>query len=341
MAKRTKKAAVGTEAATLESGRPFGIGEWFGYNIEHLTADQRRQYAGSAKKNYSEPCPYKGTGKWCSKLGGVCGLRMFVPAPVADGDPPRVEVDGPKNRKVTTRRGVRVDGPKGHLRITCPMRFHENNEAFNWVGEILLGDPAPACIGEVGFLEAASTTDSEAGGDVGKIDMILLSNKTAEGAPPAWCAVEIQAVYFSGDKMDYEFNAYANKDVNDLIVPIGTRHMDYRSSGPKRLMPQLQIKVPTLRRWGKKMAVVVDRAFFDSLGEMDHVSHPSNADVVWFIVRLESEDEYGKPLERSIFVRDEVRYTTLERAVEGLTGGTPVSLTEFESRIVAKASGSS
>lgn len=336
MAKGAKKSASGAEAAA-EPGRAFGIGEWFGFNIEHLTAEKRREFAASAYVNYSQPCPYKGPGKWCSKGGGVCGLRMFAPAPVAEGDPEGAEVDAPKKKTVITRRGVRVDGVKGQLRITCPSRFHENNEAFNWVGEVLLGDPNPVCKGEVGFLESAATTDGDGGSDVGKIDMILVSDK-GDGTPAQWCAVEIQAVYFSGDKMDYEFDAYANDKVSDVIVSVGRRHMDYRSSGPKRLMPQLQIKVPTLRRWGKKMAVVVDRAFFDSLGEMDHVPHASNADVVWFIVRLESEDEHGNPLERSRFVRDEVRYTTLERAVEGLTGGTPVSLPEFEKRIVAKGS---
>lgn len=35
------------------------------------------------------------------------------------------------------------------------------------------------------------------------------------------------------------------------------------------------------------MAVVVDRAFFDSIGAMDKVEDLSNADVAWFIVRFE------------------------------------------------------
>ena len=97
-------------------------------------------------------------------------------------------------------------------------------------------------------------------------------------------------------------------------------------------MPQLRIKVPTLRRWGKKMAVVVDRAFFDSVGEMDNVSDLSNADIAWFIVRF--EEVAGSKYSR--LVRDEVRYTTLERSVEGLTGGKPVAKSVFEQRIAGK-----
>ena len=97
-------------------------------------------------------------------------------------------------------------------------------------------------------------------------------------------------------------------------------------------MPQLQIKVPTLRRWGRKMAVVVDRAFFDSIGEMDNVTDLSNADIAWFVVRF--EEVPGSPYSR--LVRDEVRYTTLERSVDGLTGGKPVPKTVFEERVRAK-----
>ncbi|MFP5442236.1 MAG: NotI family restriction endonuclease, partial [Betaproteobacteria bacterium] len=129
-----------------------------------------------------------------------------------------------------------------------------------------------------------------------------------------------------------EFEAFNDPGVDWVIFPAGRRRPDYRSSGPKRLMPQLQIKVPTLRRWGKKMAVVVDRAFFDSIGEMDNVADISNADIAWFVVRFE-EVEGQK---RTRIVRDEVRYTTLERSVEGLTGGKPVPLPVFETRITDK-----
>ena len=58
----------------------------------------------------------------------------------------------------------------------------------------------------------------------------------------------------------------------------------------------------------------------------------SNADIAWFIVRF--EEIPGEKQSRMIL--DEVRYTTLERSVEGLTGGKPVPMGEFESRITAK-----
>jgi len=144
--------------------------------------------------------------------------------------------------------------------------------------------------------------------------------------PIHWCALEIQAVYFSGANMGREFEAL-RVDRSALPFPAADRHPDYRSSGPKRLMPQLQIKVPSLRRWGKKMSVIVDADFFASLGEMDNVADLSNCDIAWFVVRY--DESGGEAILKPAFHR----FTTLERAVEGLTGGHPVSLGRFEETI--------
>lgn len=301
----------------------FGIGEWFGNNLVQLSGEERHQLATEVlkfkKDRKPQLCPFQSRkqGAICSKDGGVCSLRLYSYA------------QHPDNGRAI---GVPVKGKQGELRATCPYRFHEGLEIFKWVGETILGDPEPLLVGEVGFLEAGASTDSEGGDDVGRIDMVLVSSKTSNATPLNWTALEIQAVYFSGNAMRGEFEAFAEDSLDWVIFPAGRRRPDYRSSGPKRLMPQLQIKVPTLRRWGKKMAVVVDRAFFDSIGEMDNVSDISNADIAWFIVRFE-EVEGQK---RTRIVRDEVRYTTLERSVEGLTGGKPVALSVFEKRISNK-----
>lgn len=302
----------------------FGIGEWHGYSLTELTSEERQRFAAESlkpkKQRRSQPCPFQARkdGAVCTKDGGVCSLRLYSYAA------------HPENGRAV---GVPVHGKQGGMRATCPYRFHDSLEVFKWVGETILGDPNPRLVGEVGFLEAGATTDNEGGDDVGRIDMVLVSSKTPEGVPMAWTALEIQAVYFSGNAMKGEFEAFNDASVDWVIFPAGRRRPDYRSSGPKRLMPQLQIKVPTLRRWGKKMAVVVDRAFFDSIGEMDNVSDISNADIAWFIVRFEEVE--GSKITR--IVRDEVRYTTLERSVEGLTGGKPVALTTFENRISEKS----
>jgi Restriction endonuclease NotI len=249
----------------------------------------------------------------CTKPGGVCSLQLY-----------------------TDRNGLvePVEGDKGMLRALCPYRFHQSNTVFQHIGERLLGDPMPALAGEVGFLESTGNLDSAQGEDVGRIDMILVKSNAPDSQPMQWAAVEIQAVYFSGREMSIEFRHIAEAK-GAVSMAQEARRPDYRSSGPKRLMPQLQIKVPTLRRWGKKMAIVVDMPFFQSMGAMQTVPHVSNADIVWFLVDF--VDQKGVH-EKVLTVVQEV-YTTLESSIEGLTGGTAVSLDEFEARIKSKTDG--
>src|SRR2546426_3078946 len=89
----------------------------------------------------------------------------------------------------------------------------------------------------------------------------------------------------------------------------------------------------TLFRSGKKMAVVIDKAFWESLSEMRETKDLSNCEIVWFVVSF-AEARDGRFALRP----HEVHYTTLSNAVEGLTGGTPMSLERFEREIRARLS---
>lgn len=266
-----------------------------------------------AEQNRNEQvCPFRTDSIYptCTKPGGVCSLQL-----------------------ISDEGGMisEVQGERGKVRALCPYRFHQSNTVFRHIGERLLGDAEPEQMGEVGFLESTGNLDSAAGADVGYIDMILVSPRPAPEFPLNWAPVEIQAVYFSGKEMPIEFR-HIRDTGGALAMPREARRPDYRSSGPKRLMPQLQIKVPTLRRWGKKMAVVVDVPFFRSMGEMRTVTDVSNADIVWFLVDF-PRPQHGA--HRELVVVEEL-YTTLESAIEGLTGGVPVSLDHFEARIEDK-----
>jgi hypothetical protein len=145
-----------------------------------------------------------------------------------------------------------------------------------------------------------------------------------------WCAIEIQAVYFSGPGMEEEFKYLRAFQQEGIPFPQKIRRPDYRSSAPKRLMPQLQIKVPTLRRWGKKMAIIVDRHFYNWMGKLGTNPDLSSSDIVWFVVDFEESLTEQK---LSLVRGKETYSTTLEKAIEGLTGGFPVSLQTFEDRI--------
>jgi hypothetical protein len=61
---------------------------------------------------------------------------------------------------------------------------------------------------------------------------------------------------------------------------------DYLSSSRKRLAPQLLFKGGILHGWKKKIAVALNKNFFDTLPEMRRVSR-SKADIAWLIYDLE------------------------------------------------------
>jgi len=214
------------------------------------------------------------------------------------------------------------------LATMCPSRFLDSNTVFSWVGETLLGVDDPVILKELPFL---MIRDSASQKPVGKIDVVLIH---PESEPLRWCALEMQSVYFSGRAMSSEFKTLKTWDKNGIPFPGENRRPDFRSSGPKRLMPQLQIKVPTISRWGKKTAVVIDHSFWDSLGNMDEVDSLSNCDIAWFVVSYREMDNSSN----FHLVPDSFHLTTLDRAVEGLTGGIPTSLSAFEQTLRQKLS---
>jgi hypothetical protein len=280
----------------------YGAGELYGFDFSTLSPERIRQLSSASHRDIE--CPFKPPepGKpvrRCNKKGGVCSLRLFV------------------------QEGCCVQ-LKGDPVVTCPNRFLEANTVVRWVGETLLGTTNPIVISELPFLMGdIQAEEEEAEPDaVGKIDKVLIN---AEGENLRWCALEMQAVYFSGMSMENDFKVMREWKSSGVPFPNVQRRPDFRSSGPKRLMPQLQVKVPTISRWGRKMAVVIDKTFWESLSEMRETKDLSNSEIVWFVVSF-GEARDG----RFILGPHEIHYTTLNNAVEGLTGGTPMSLERFE-----------
>lgn len=217
----------------------------------------------------------------------------------------------------------------------CPSRFFEDGMIHRWVGETILGTPVPFVLSEIGFLDrlrpAAKQEEEDPDGDViGRIDSVLLHPSRR---PLDWCALEIQAVYFSGKAMSHEFKLLSTSTAEAFPFPAQHRRPDWRSSGPKRLLPQLQTKTPTIRTWGKKVAVVVDEPFFASLIGLDRERHLSNAEIVWFVVGYEPTATGWK-----LIPKDTV-FTKLESSVKALTGGTPLPKEKFEEQLMEKLRG--
>lgn len=122
----------------------------------------------------------------------------------------------------------------------------------------------------------------------------------------------------------------AHLDKNSLPFPAAHRRPDWRSSGPKRLLPQLQTKTPTIRTWGKKIAVIIDEAFFNSLVGLDREKYASNSEIAWFIVNYQPTRKGWK------LAPKEVVFTKLDSSVKALTGGVPLSKEAFERQLVTK-----
>lgn len=304
--------------SALKPPRPqlrYGIAEWYGLSFPSLDVDKRKALAHiqTQSKNLRSPqvCPFqsqmRGTKVSCGKEGGVCSIRLYEKTSVS-GD---ARIYG---------------GSLAQISTTCPQRFDEAGMIYHWVGKVMLGCDYPLHIGQIGFLDRLPS-EVVVSKDVGRIDNVLV---VPDSQPLQWCAMEVQSVYFQGRAMRNDFELIAKHKGPTLPFPKVIRRPDYRSSGPKRLMPQLQIKVPSLRRWGKKMAVVVDEAFFRSMGTMKSVEHISNCDVAWFVLK------YTESHNKLELVPDKVHLTTLEDSVIGLTAGVPVSLQVFEQRIIAK-----
>jgi hypothetical protein len=122
-------------------------------------------------------CPFKQTGGLCNKKGGVCSIARY-------------EHDAGGT--------ARIQGPPV---TTCPNRFLEDAMVFQWVGEIIVGSGSPNVVTEVPFLLAGNEGARDQN-EVGRIDSVLVN---IEQESISWCALEMQAVYFSGGKMEDDF----------------------------------------------------------------------------------------------------------------------------------------
>ena len=280
----------------------YTIGEWFGRPAAGAGAAEMMRLAGMALGSEPPPeCPFDKP-RPCRKKGGVCSLR-----PCARGG------------------GGRAVPAGEEVCAVCPRRLYEDDLIVHWVGEVVLGTPNPLQVREVDFLR---TKDGKA---AGRIDMVLCDPLTLGSAGGLrWCTVETQAVYFSGGSMEDEFQRI--RDAGGAFVPFPSepRRPDFRSSGAKRLQPQLNAKCPTLARWGKKTAVVVDRPFFDSLSPMTRALDNDDAEVIWFVVR------YMPQGDRYTLAKDEVVPVTLDMARCGLQNADPISKQDFESALKEK-----
>ncbi len=247
------------------------------------------------------PCPFKPGRPPCPKSGGVCSIQLYD-----EGDDGRV--------------GAVSSAPV----ITCPARFEQDHLLVYWLAEIVGFSPSDTMLArEIPFMQSAATNKP-----AGKIDLVVART---EGNRLEWYGLEIQAVYFSGPGMSTQFSILANDDNPVPPYPDQIRRPDWRSSSAKRLMPQLQVKAPTVRRWNSKVAVSVDQPFFASIGGPSATPSQdvNDGDIIWLVPELSrsSNDEYFR------LTRGHWEVLTLESSTDKLLAARTISRDTFETAL--------
>ena len=193
----------------------------------------------------------------------------------------------------------RIGEPIGTPAIMCPKRFEQGAIVPKWLAGIV-GFKQVFLAREVLFMRSPTTRRPAS-----RIDLVLSENDLASH----WFGLEIQSVYFSGKGMKADFELLSNDSHRLPPKPVFRRRPDWRSSSAKRLMPQLQIKVPTLRQWGTKMAVAVDVPFFESIGGPS--SKPcrdlDKGDVLWLVLQVSGSYELEQVHREVLSLKDSSR----------------------------------
>ena len=231
------------------------------------------------------------------------------PCPFQSGNPP-----------CSKRGGVcSIKTPQLPPVITCPRRFDDRDFLPSWLARIV-GFHDVYLASEVPFMRSPTT-----GRSAGRIDLVV----SKDGDASTWFGLEVQAVYFSGEGMGSDFELLLENSDKQPPEPTARRRPDWRSSSAKRLMPQLQIKAPTLRRWGTKLAVAVDLPFFESIGgPSSFPSHDLNdGDIVWLVPQI--DDDYE-------LVEHHWEVLSLEKSSEKLLAAETVKREEFENALKGK-----
>ena len=263
------------------------ISEVFGYGVENLSDE-------AWKSRFQKRCPFRNSP--CTKSSkidpiGVCSL-------------------------------ANDDGAAS----LCPVRFVERDKIFIDSARIAFGEGIQfGVFPEVRILKLEDESNQGNTRKIGKVDYVL--GRIENGTVKDFTAVEVQAVYFSGNEIKTPLRYYME---NGKLDPANSdRRPDFRSSAQKRLIPQLQLKVPVFRRWGKRFIVVVDSQFFGALPKFRHTTH-SNSEITWLsypITKQKLDYQLGNP---------DVIYSEWDEVKNALREGVPPEPGEIVSELQNK-----
>lgn len=172
--------------------------------------------------------------------------------------------------------GICSFGDGNQAGIVCPSRFLESDRMFKDAALAAFGRGARIIVApEIRILRIQGQHSRK----IGKVDYII-GRLDKHDEVCDFAALEVQAVYFSGRSIQPAFHNFLK---TGQLMTNSQRRLDYRSSAQKRLMPQLNLKVPVFRRWGKKFFVAVDNLFYTQLPAMRTVPNMDNSEVTWLV----------------------------------------------------------
>lgn len=238
----------------------------------------------------------------------------------------------PFNNKVPNCTKDKAKNPLGvcsiyhedHPVITCPIRFRED-----W----LITDDAASFFFEEGTPWSSLTEvrlNDAKGKSAGNIDVVLVAYDD-QGKVYDFGALEIQAVYISGnvrDPFEYYMKDPTTRALMDWSKEPNYPRPDYLSSSRKRLAPQLLFKGGILNTWRKKIAVALNRGFFETLPRLKNVSK-GDADIVWLIYDLELTHETENKVSRFTLRKVDEVFTEFEPALISITTPAPGRVEDF------------
>jgi hypothetical protein len=246
----------------------------------------------------------------------------------------------PYNNKVPNCTKDSVTNPLGvcsifhndGLAVICPVRLRQN-----W----LIAEHAASFFFPKGSrwttLVEVRLKD-KTGSSAGNVDVVLVSYDEDERITD-FGALEVQTVYVSGYSMR---RGFFNPMMEDRAAYLATDwergkkkppRPDYLSSSRKRLAPQLIYKGGIFKTWGKKQAVAVHSAFFNTLPELPEVPK-ERADIAWFIYDLVHDDHahrYNLALTRTV-------YTEFKPSLDKITLSEPGPMENFVAKLQTKLS---
>ncbi|HEX5155039.1 MAG TPA: NotI family restriction endonuclease [Parafilimonas sp.] len=223
---------------------------------------------------------------------------------------------------------------KGNPVIICPIRFREDWKIVSDAAAFIFDDKTTwTHVGEVRLKD-------KFGKSAGNIDYVLVAYDD-KGRVLDFGSLEVQAVYISGN-LTGPFSAYLENPTSDFSWTQAFKYPkpDYLSSSRKRLIPQIIAKGSILKQWGKRQAVALQTAFYNTLPHLPQVDK-AESDFAFFLYDLVPVKE-EKRLELKL---SKIIYTKFAIALEQIAKFEAGSISEFtqllQKKLDAKRSGAS